>query len=100
MLDIFQYDMSRFDTTCANVKRLTVRAALDDTDPAPEKEGAWFGDRTLLKAHRPRNAVFLRVLTSFVQSMGGSSRDTFGYAGCCRCRFANPVLCPASLIWR
>ncbi|MDM5176575.1 hypothetical protein PO883_05115 [Massilia sp. DJPM01] len=63
------------------------------SEHVPEKEGTWFGDRTLPKAHRPRKAVFLRVLTSIAHSMGGSSRDTFGYAGGFGCRFANLTIC-------
>ncbi|MFZ6774300.1 hypothetical protein ACO0LB_16445 [Undibacterium sp. SXout7W] len=64
----------------------------------PEKKGNEFGDSNHTKAHRPRNAAFLRAYV-IAFSKGGSGGDTFGYAGSFGVRFANPVIC-CPPVWR
>ena len=70
--------------------------------PVPFNSGTGFGDLIALADSRLYAAFFMSVLHTIGASisMAGRGGDTFGYAGCCRCRFANLVLCPASLIWR
>lgn len=58
----------------------------------PEKKGNEFSSSNHTKAHRPRNAAFLRAYV-IASSMGGSGGDTFGYAGSFGVRSANPVIC-------
>ena len=58
----------------------------------PEKKGNEFDSSNYTKAHRPRNAVFLRayVIASFLwTAMVGRLRP----AGCLCVRSANPAIC-------
>lgn len=69
---------------------LTVRPVLINTQNVPEKEGNGFGDLNTYSGQTAQCGFFTSVYPwhSFNGGLGG---DTFGYAGGCRCRFANPV---------
>lgn len=58
----------------------------------PDKEGNGFGSLINIKAHRPRNAAFLRAYAA-VRPLGGGS----GEASACRFplvyRSSNPAIC-------
>lgn len=71
--------------------RLTQPNLSSYPDHVPDKEGTGFGDSNYTRRTTASwRSFFVRAIAS---SMGGSGGDTFGYAGCRVCRFANPAIC-------
>jgi hypothetical protein len=71
-------------------KRLTRSTQNDYSQPVAKKEATGFGDSTTHSGHTAQSGFFTSVQPwhSFNGGLGG---DTFGYAGGCVCRFANPI---------